>query len=88
MNPNRLAFLTLILALALAACSPGAASLPHTDVAATGGGTTTTNGSSGTTGGSSGSSSGSSVPEPGMLGMMALSLLGIGAARHFARRKR
>ena len=46
------------------------------------GGTTTTSGGTTTTsGGTTTTSGGTAVPEPGMLGMMALGLLGIGFAR-------
>ncbi|QOV95073.1 MULTISPECIES: PEP-CTERM sorting domain-containing protein [Novosphingobium] len=48
----------------------------------TSGGTTTTSGGTTTTsGGTTTTSGGTAVPEPGMLGMMALGLLGIGFAR-------
>ncbi|MGV3512087.1 MAG: PEP-CTERM sorting domain-containing protein [Novosphingobium sp.] len=48
----------------------------------TSGGTTTTSGGTTTTsGGTTTSSGGTAVPEPGMLGMMALGLLGVGFAR-------
>ncbi|MDE8650672.1 PEP-CTERM sorting domain-containing protein [Novosphingobium album (ex Liu et al. 2023)] len=45
----------------------------------TSGGTTTSSG--GTSGGGSSSSGGTAVPEPGMLGMMGLGLIGLGVAR-------
>jgi len=49
----------------------------------TSGGTTTTSGGTTTTtsGGTTTTSGGTSVPEPGMLGMMAMGLLGVGFAR-------
>lgn len=48
----------------------------------TSGGTTTTSGGTTTTsGGTTTSSGGTQVPEPGMLGMMALGLVGVGYAR-------
>lgn len=48
----------------------------------TSGGTTTTSGGTTTTsGGTTTSSGGTAVPEPGMLGLMALGLLGVGFAR-------
>lgn len=48
----------------------------------TSGGTTTTSGGTTTTsGGTTTSSGGTAVPEPGMLGMMALGLVGVGYAR-------
>lgn len=48
----------------------------------TSGGTTTTSGGTTTTsGGTTTSSGGTAVPEPGMLGMMALGLIGVGFAR-------
>ena len=48
----------------------------------TSGGTTTTSGGTTTsTGGTPSTSGGTSVPEPGMVGLMGLSLLGLGIAR-------
>lgn len=48
----------------------------------TSGGTTTTSGGTTTTsGGTTTSSGGTSVPEPGMVGMMGLSLVALGVAR-------
>lgn len=54
-----------------------------TTTSTTSGGTTTTSGGTTTTtsGGTTTSTGGTAVPEPGMLGMMALGLLGVGFAR-------